>query len=61
MYTVGGISFSIKGSSKFLESSGQDSVQNWRDKWFYMKDMPIGDQEFNLDPFVNSKPESLET
>ena len=26
-----------------------------------MKDMPIGDQEFNLAPFVNSKPECLET
>ena len=61
MYTVGGVSFSIKSSSKFIENSGQYSVQHWRDKWFYVKDTPIGDQEFNLEPFVNSKPESLET
>ena len=61
MYTVGGVSFSIKSSSKFIENSGQDSVLHWRDKWFYVKDMTIGDQEFNLEPFVNSKPESLET
>ena len=61
MYTGGGVSFSIKGNSKFIENSGQDSVQHWRDKWFYVKDMPIGDQEWNLEPFVNSKPESLET
>ena len=61
MYTVGGVSFSIKGNSKFIENSGQDSVQGWRNKWFYVKDMPIGDQEFNLAPFVNSKPECLET
>ena len=58
---VGGVSFSIKSSSKFLESSGQDSVQNWRDKWFYVKDMPIEDQDYNLEPFVNGRSKSIET
>ena len=61
MYTVCGVSFLIKGCSKFIESTGQDSVQYWRDKWFYVKDMPIGDQEENLMMFVNGKAESLET
>ena len=61
MYSVGSISFSIKGNSGFIENSGQDSVQGWREKWFYVKDMPNGDQEYNLVPFVNNKPEALET
>ena len=61
MYSVGSVSFSIKGNSGFIENSGQDSIQGWREKWFYVKDMPIGDQEHNLEPFVNNKPEALDT
>ena len=61
MCSVGSISFSIKGSSGFIENSGQDSVQGWREMWFYVKDMPLGDQEHNLEPFVDNKPEVLDT
>ena len=61
MYSVGSISFSIKGNSGFIENSGQDSVQGWREKWFYIKDMPLGDQEYNLEPFIDNKPGALDT
>ncbi len=61
MYSVGSVSFSIKGNSGFIENSGQDSVQGWREKWFYVKDMHTGDQEHNLEPFVDNKPEVQDT
>ena len=58
IYTVGGCSFSIKGgksSLKFIENIGQDSVQHWREKWFYVKDIPVEGQKYNLAPFANAK------
>ena len=58
IYTIDGCSFSQKGgknSIDFVENTGQDSVQGWRKKWFYVKDMPVEGQQFSLAPFVNGK------
>ena len=58
-YTIGGCGFSVKSSAKFLENAGVDSVQNWRNKWFYVKDMPVENQEENLAAFVDVKADNL--
>ena len=62
IYTIGGCSFSIRGGKKsirFVKNTGQDSVIGWRNKWFYVKDMPVDGQKFNLAPFVDGKPVPL--
>jgi hypothetical protein len=30
-------------------------VQNWRKKWFYIKDEKVGEQKFGLAPFDPTK------
>ena len=59
IYTIGGCGFSIKGTAKYLNRFAVDSVQNWREKWFYVKDMPIEGQEQNLSAFVDMKVDYL--
>ena len=58
-YTIGGCGFSIRSSAKFLENAGVDSIQNWRDKWFYVKDVPVEGQAENLAAFVDVKADNL--
>lgn len=50
---VGGVGFSVRSEVEYLKFPMKESVQDWRDKWFYIKDQPTAGKAFNLEPFVD--------
>jgi hypothetical protein len=48
---VGGIVFFVRKEVNYFNFPMRDSVQGWRQKWFYLRDRPTSGQRFNLPPF----------
>jgi hypothetical protein len=50
-FATGGFTVSVRSDVKYSDFRMLESAQNWRLKWFYIRDQPIGDQEYRLVPF----------
>jgi hypothetical protein len=48
---VGGAIISPHGDAGYFDLRFCDSVQDWRKKWFYVKDEASADQKYGLAPF----------
>ena len=55
IHNVGGAIISIRPEAKYFDFKMAESVQNWRKKWFYIKDEKTEEQKFGLAPFDPSK------
>ncbi|KAM0842203.1 hypothetical protein ACQ4PT_058512 [Festuca glaucescens] len=51
VHDVGGAIISTKSPSGYFDLRMRDSVQDWRKKWFYVKDEPAAGQTYGLAPF----------
>jgi hypothetical protein len=53
---LGGAIVSVRSKSQYLEFKMAQSVQCWRQKWFYIKDQKFSDSDqYGLAPFDVSK------
>jgi hypothetical protein len=53
---LGGAIVSVRAEAQYLEFSMSASVQGWRTKWFYIKDLKASsDNQYGLAPFDASK------
>jgi hypothetical protein len=53
---LGGAIVSVRSKSQYLEFQMAQSVQGWRQKWFYIKDQKISNSDqYGLAPFDASK------
>jgi hypothetical protein len=53
---LGGAIVSVRSESQYLAFKMAESVQGWRQKWFYIKDQkPSESDEYGLAPFDASK------
>ncbi|KAK1600849.1 hypothetical protein QYE76_018838 [Lolium multiflorum] len=50
-YIVGGVGFVIRKEAKYFNFSMRESVQGWRQKWFYLRDQQAPNHRFNLPKF----------
>jgi hypothetical protein len=41
----------VRGEAKYFDLRLPDSIQEWRKKWFYVKDEPPEGQKYGLAPF----------
>jgi hypothetical protein len=48
---VGGVGFVVKQDVDYLDYPMKESVQGWRNKWFYLRDPAVSGQHPNLPPF----------
>ncbi|KAK1613609.1 hypothetical protein QYE76_019126 [Lolium multiflorum] len=51
IHNVGGAIISIRLEAEYFDFKMAESVQNWRKKWFYIKDEKVKEQKFGLAPF----------
>ncbi|KAM0839717.1 hypothetical protein ACQ4PT_060139 [Festuca glaucescens] len=51
VHDVGGAIVSVRPEAKYFNLKMAESVQNWRKKWFYIKDEKVGEQNFGFAPF----------
>ncbi|KAK1683116.1 hypothetical protein QYE76_043964 [Lolium multiflorum] len=49
--TVGGVVFVVRQDVDYLDYPMKESVQGWRNKWFYLRDPAVSGQRSNLPPF----------
>jgi hypothetical protein len=52
VHDVGGTIILTKGPAGYFDLRQQDSVHDWRKKWFYIKDEPIDGQRYGLAPLA---------
>jgi hypothetical protein len=53
---LGGVVVFVRSESHYLEFNMAQSVQGWRNKWFYIKDQKSADSDqYGLAPFDSSK------
>ena len=50
-YVLGGVGFSVRQDVKYFKFPLKESVQDWRSKWFYIKDEATDDHPVNFPPF----------
>ena len=50
---VGGVGFAVRPGIKFFRLPLRESVQGWRERWFYIKDQKTPDQLYGLQEFVD--------
>jgi hypothetical protein len=56
IHDVGGAIIVVRADAQFFKFRFADSVQNWRNKWFYVKDQKSSEaQEYGLAPFDPKK------
>jgi hypothetical protein len=55
VHDVGGTIISVRGDTKYFDIKMSESIQDWRKKWFYLKDEPVDEQEFGFAPFDSMK------
>ncbi|KAM0887740.1 hypothetical protein ACQ4PT_028807 [Festuca glaucescens] len=55
IHNVGGAIISIRPEAEYFDFKMAESVQNWRKKWFYIKDEKAKEQKFDLAPFDQTK------
>ncbi|KAK1650883.1 hypothetical protein QYE76_068688 [Lolium multiflorum] len=48
---VGGVGFVVRQDVDYLDYPMKESVQGWRNKWFYLRDPAVSGQRSNLPPF----------
>ncbi|KAK1681519.1 hypothetical protein QYE76_042367 [Lolium multiflorum] len=48
---VGGVGFVVRKDVDYLDYPMKESVQGWRNKWFYLRDLAVSGQHPNLPPF----------
>ncbi|KAK1630611.1 hypothetical protein QYE76_004926 [Lolium multiflorum] len=48
---VGGVGFVVRQDVNYLDYPMKESVQGWRNKWFYLRDPAVSGQHPNLPPF----------
>ncbi|KAK1630323.1 hypothetical protein QYE76_004638 [Lolium multiflorum] len=48
---VGGVGFVVRQDVDYLDYPMKESVQGWRNKWFYLRDPAVSGQHPNLPPF----------
>jgi hypothetical protein len=48
---VGGVSFVVKKEVNYFNFPMRESVQGWRQKWFYLRDILASGRRSNLPPF----------
>ncbi|KAK1664987.1 hypothetical protein QYE76_053146 [Lolium multiflorum] len=48
---VGGVGFVVGKEVNYLDYPMKESVQGWRQKWFYLRDIPAPGRRSNLPPF----------
>jgi hypothetical protein len=57
IHDPGGAIVSVRSESQYLALEMAGSVQNWRQKWFYIKDQKFAEaDEYGLAPFDPAKP-----
>jgi hypothetical protein len=56
VHNIGGAIISIWPKAEYFNFKMAESIQNWRNKWFYIKDEKIEGQKFGLAPFDPTKP-----
>jgi preprotein translocase subunit Sss1 len=52
-YIVGGVGFVVRKEAKYFNFPMKESVQGWRQKWFYLRDQQAPNHRFNLLKFLN--------
>jgi hypothetical protein len=56
IYDLGSAIVSVQSESQYLKFETAESVQNWRQKWFYIKDHKSSEaEEYRLAPFDPAK------
>ena len=55
VHDVGGAIVSVRPEAEYFDLKMAESIQNWRKKWFYIKDEKVGEQKFGLAPFDLTK------
>src|SRR3954468_24591799 len=53
LFVVGGIGFSVIPDKKFLPFPMKESIQGWKEKWFYLRDRKAPGADSGLPPFVD--------
>ena len=48
---VGGVGFVVRKEVDYFNYPMKESVQGWRNKWFYLRDTPVSGRRSNLPPF----------
>ncbi|KAK1607929.1 hypothetical protein QYE76_031602 [Lolium multiflorum] len=48
---VGGVGFVVRQDVDYLDYPMKESVQGWRNKWFYLRDPAVSGQRSNFPPF----------
>ncbi|KAK1615715.1 hypothetical protein QYE76_021232 [Lolium multiflorum] len=48
---VGGVGFVVRKEVDYFDYPMKESVQGWRNKWFYLRDPLVPGRRFNLPPF----------
>ncbi|KAK1692577.1 hypothetical protein QYE76_009274 [Lolium multiflorum] len=48
---IGGVGFAVRKEVYYLDYSMKESVQGWRQKWFYLRDVPAPGRRSNLPLF----------
>ncbi len=48
---VGGVGFVVRKEVDYFNYPMKESVQGWRNKWFYLRDLPVPGRRSNLPPF----------
>ena len=56
IHNVGRAIISIQPEAEYFDFKMAESIQNWRKKWFYIKDEKAEEQKFGLAPFDPTKP-----
>ncbi|KAM0887633.1 hypothetical protein ACQ4PT_028891 [Festuca glaucescens] len=51
VHDVGGTIICVRPEADYFDYKMVESVQNWCQKWFYIKDEKVGEQKFGLAPF----------
>jgi hypothetical protein len=55
VHDVGGAIISIRPEADYFNFKIAESIQNWRKKWFYIRDEKIEGQKYGLVPFDPTK------
>jgi hypothetical protein len=48
---VGGVGFVVRKEADYLDFPMKESVQGWRQKWFYLRDIPVAGRRSNFPSF----------
>jgi hypothetical protein len=55
VHDIGGSIISLRPEADYFDFKTAESVQNWRKKWFYIRDEKVEGQKYGLAPFDPTK------